>query len=141
MHRRRSPLAPWLIAALLSLTAAPALADSSHWQAQADSVNKAVMAAEAAFGKGDLEGAKRAVTEAYFHNFEDSKLESAIRKHVSAKRAAEIERYFASMRKAMTANDATQVASISKTLREAISAEAKGLDAANVAPGVFEVNQ
>lgn len=141
MHVRRPLLASWLIAAALSLGTLPAMAEPAHWQAQADSVNKAVDAAEAAFAKGDVDGAKRAVTEAYFHNFEDSKLESAIRKYVSAKRAAEIEKYFATMRKAMTANDAAQVKAVAQSLREAIAAEAKGLDAAKVAPGVFEVNQ
>lgn len=141
MHIRRSTLAAWLVAATLSLGALPALADTAYWQTQAESVNQAVNAAEAAFAKGDVDGAKRAVTEAYFHNFEDSKLEAAIRRFVSAKRAAEIEKYFATIRKAMTANDAAGVKAVAQSLREAMLVEAKGLDAAKVAPGVFEVNQ
>lgn len=134
-------LAAWLLAATLSLAGLPAQAQTAHWQAQADSVVQAMNAAESAFAKGDVDGAKRAVTEAYFHNFEDSKLEAAIRKYVSAKRAAEIEKSFATLRKAMTANDAAQVKAIAQSLRDAIASEAKALDAAKVAPGVFEVNQ
>jgi predicted lipid-binding transport protein (Tim44 family) len=132
---------------LLTLAVAAALsplaarAETGHWQAQADSVNQAVSAAEAAFAKGDSETGKRAVTEAYFRNFEDSKLEAAIRKYVSAKRAAEIEKSFATLRKAMGAGDAAQVKAVAQSLREAIAAEAKSLDAAKVAPGVFEVNK
>lgn len=129
-----------LIAAALTLTALPALA-AGHWQTQADNVVKAMDAAEAAFAKGDVDGAKRTVTEAYFQVFEDSKLEAAIRRYVGAKRAAEIEKYFATIRKAMGANDAAQVKAVAKDLREAVAAEAAKLDEAKVAPGVFEVNQ
>lgn len=140
MPLRRSLLALALLAAA-ALSPLAARAETGHWQAQADSVTQAVNAAEAAFAKGDVDGGKRAVTEAYFRNFEDSKLEAAIRKYVSAKRAAEIEKYFATLRKAMATTDAAQVKTVAQSLREAIAAEAKGLDAAKVAPGVFEVNQ
>lgn len=141
MPSSRALLARCLVAAALSLTALPALAATGHWQTQADSVAHAVDAAEAAFAKGDLDTAKRLVTEAYFINFEDSKLESAIRKYVSAKRAAEIEKSFATLRKAITAKDAAQVKAVAQSLRNDIATEAKGLDEAKVAPGVFEVNQ
>ncbi|MBC7906424.1 MAG: hypothetical protein H7Y60_06705 [Rhodospirillaceae bacterium] len=126
---------------LLVVAGVPADAADGHWMAQANGVAKAVDEAEASFAKGDVAGGKRALTEAYFHNFEDTKLEAAIRKYVSAKRATEIERSFAAMRKAMTANDAAGVKSAGQSIREAVTAEAKGLDAAKVAPGVFEVNQ
>ncbi|HLO76250.1 MAG TPA: hypothetical protein VK196_07325 [Magnetospirillum sp.] len=141
MPLSRTSVSAWLIGFALSLGAPPAWAQSGHWQTQADGVNKAVEAAEASFAKGDSEGAKRAVTEAYFRNFEDSKLEAAIRKYVSAKRAAEIEKQFSTMRKAIAANDAGTVKSISHSLRDAIATEARRLDEAKVAPGVFEVNQ
>lgn len=141
MPHRRFLLALALVAALSPLGFTPARAETGHWQAQADGVNQALAAAEAAFAKGDVDGAKRSVTEAYFHNFEDSKLEAAIRRFVSAKRAAEIEKHFATLRKAMTAGDAAQVKAVAQSLREAVAVEAKGLDAAKVAPGVFEVNQ
>ncbi len=141
MSFRRPLLALWLVVAALCATSPAAHAQSTHWQTQADRVIKAVDAAEAVFAKGDVDGAKRSVTEAYFQVFEDSKLEAAIRRHVSAKRAAEIEKYFATLRKAMTANDAAQVKEVAQSLRQAVAVEAKGLDAANVAPGVFEVNQ
>lgn len=130
-----------LLAGALALAALPALAANGHWQTQADGVIKAMDAAEAAFAKGDVDGAKRTVTEAYFQIFEDSKLEAAIRKYVGAKRAAEIEKSFATLRKAMGANDAAQVKAVAQSLREAVAAEAAKLDESKVAPGVFEVNQ
>lgn len=130
-----------MIAAALSLGATAALADSGHWQAQADGVAQAMDAAEAAFAKGDVDGAKRSVTEAYFRNFEDSKLEAAIRKYVGSKRAAEIEKSFATLRKAMAAKDAGQVKAVAQSLRADIATEARKLDEARVAPNVFEVNQ
>ncbi|MGE5517804.1 MAG: hypothetical protein ACM31D_18520 [Bacteroidota bacterium] len=130
-----------MVAAALSLGATAALADTGHWQAQADSVAQAVDAAEAAFAKGDVESAKRSVTAAYFSNFEDSKLEAAIRKYVGSKRAAEIEKSFATLRKAMAASDAGQVKAVAQSLRADIATEARKLDEAKVAPNVFEVNQ
>lgn len=126
---------------LLVATGAPVGAAENHWMAQAIGVSQAVDKAEASFAKGDVDGGKRALTEAYFQNFEDTKLEAAIRRHVSAKRASEIERQFAAMRKAMTANDAAAVKAAGQSIRDAVIAEAKELDAAKVAPGVFEVNQ
>ncbi|HTH18128.1 MAG TPA: hypothetical protein VL974_15835 [Magnetospirillum sp.] len=136
----RRPLLAATLAAAIDLSA-PAWAEAGHWQGQAESINKAVSTAEATYAAGDVDGGKRAVQEAYFHNFEDSKMESAIRKHVSAKRAAEIEKHFSTLRKAMAAKDSAQVAAVSQTLREAIASEAKTLDDAKVSPQVFEVNQ
>ncbi|MBX9634610.1 MAG: hypothetical protein K2X44_06480 [Magnetospirillum sp.] len=129
--------------AVLLFTAGATIAHAAegHWMAQAMGVARAVDDAEASFAKGDVNGGKRGLTEAYFQNFEDSKLEAAIRKYVGAKRATEIEKLFAAMRKAMTANDPAQVHTVGQSIREAVIAEAAGLDAAKVAPGVFEVNQ
>lgn len=141
MSPRISLIARCLFVAILSLTTLPAAAASSHWRAQADSVIRAMDAAEAAFAKGDVDGAKRTVTETYFQIFEDTKLEAAIRKYVGAKRAAEMEKLFPTLRKAMTAQDAAQVKAVAQALREAVTIEAAKLDEANVAPGVFEVNQ
>lgn len=120
--------------------ASPAWADP-YWANQAIDVNKAITAAEETFTKGDLTGAKRGLTEAYFHHFEDSKLEAAVRRFISAKRATQVEKMFSDMRKAMTAGKADEVKSIADELRAAVTADAKTLDAENVAPGVFEVNQ
>lgn len=136
-----SLIARCVLAAALSLTTLPALAATGHWQTQAEGVARAVDAAEAAFAKGDADAAKRSVTEAYFHSFEDSKLEAAIRKHLGAKHAAEVEKSFATLRKAITANDAGQVKAVAQSLREAVAADAAKLDEAKVHPDVYEVNQ
>jgi len=142
MTSRRPILLLSAVALGLVLTVSPpAAAADGHWAAQADAVVKAVGEAEASFAKGDVDGAKRVLTDAYFHHFEDTKLEAAIRRFVSAKRAAEIEKSFATLRKAMAANDPGQVKAVAQSIRDAVVAEAKGLDAAKVAPGVFEVNQ
>lgn len=142
MPRRRFLLALALIAAPLLLTAPlSARADGGHWQNKAEDVGKAVTAAETTFLKGDVDGAKRAVTEAYFGHFEETKLEGAMRKHIGAKRAAEVEKMFATLRKAMGANDTAQVKAVAQGLRDAMKADAKILDDAKVSPDVYEVNQ
>lgn len=141
MSLRRSLFALALISAPLLAASPAALADGGHWQTKAEDVGKAVTAAEAVFAKGDLDAAKRAVTEAYFGHFEDTKLEGAIRKHIGAKRAADVERMFATMRKAMTAGDAAQVKAVAQGLRDAMTTDAKILDDAKVSPDVYEVNQ
>lgn len=141
MFSPRALIARCMVAAALSVGAPAAFADTGHWQAQADGVAQAVDTAEVAFANGDVDGAKRSVTEAYFSNFEDSKLEAAIRKHVGSKRAAEIEKSFATLRKAMTAKDAAQVKAVAQSLRADIATEARKLDEAKVPPNVFEVNQ
>lgn len=140
MRSRRPMIAGFLFAALLSFPALPAMA-AGHWQNQAESVIHGLDAAEAAFSGGDIEGAKRLVTETYFKTFEDSKLEAAIRKQIGAKRASEIEKSFSTLRKAVTAKDAAQVKAVAQSLRTAVTTDAGKLDEAKVSPDVFEVNQ
>jgi high-affinity iron transporter len=123
------------------LLTAPAQAEGGHWQTQAEGINRAVTAAETTFAKGDVENGKRAVTAAYFQDFEDSKMEAAIRKHISAKRASELEKQFSNLRKAMGAGDAPQVKAIAAELRGAIAADARALDDAKVPAEVYEVNK
>jgi high-affinity iron transporter len=143
MNPRRPALllsAAALASMLLALPPASA-GEEGYWVGHAGAVAKAVTEAEAHFAKGDLDGAKRLLTEAYFQHFEDTKLEAAIRRNIGAKRAAQIEKFFPTIRKAMTAGDAAQVKEMAQQLREAVAADAKTLDAEKVAPGVFEVNQ
>lgn len=143
LHRPRTLFTRLALAAFFVTAGAilPAAAADNYWVTQAEDVAKSVDAAVETFAKGDAAGAKRSLTEAYFHHFEDSKLEAAIRRFISAKRAADIEKMFSTMRKAMTANDAAEVKQLAAAMREAIAADAKTLDAEKVAPGVFEVNQ
>lgn len=126
---------------LASAMAMPAFAADSHWMTKAEDVNQAITVAETAYSKGDIDSGKRALTEAYFRHYEDSKLETAVRAHISAKRAAEVEKQFALIRKAMTAKDSAQVANLSKALREAMITDAKSLDNDKVPPDVLEVNK
>lgn len=133
--------ARFLLAACLTLLAFPSLAAEGYWQGVAKTVIEAVDRGEAAHAKGDTDSARRAVLEAYFKRFEDSKMEAAIRKGISAKRAAEIERMFDAMRKAAGGSDAAALKTAAQTLRTAVAEVGKVLDDANVSPAVFEVNQ
>jgi hypothetical protein len=130
-----------LFAAALMLYVLPAMAAEGHWQSIAAQVAATVGEVEAAFARGDGDGAKRLINEAYFSRFEDSRLEIAIRKEISGKRAGEIERLFADLRKAVTAKDAAQVKRIAAQVRDALIADAKSLDDAKVSPELFKVNQ
>lgn len=132
-----------LVAALLLWMAGlmPADAAEAYWQGVAGGVSATLAEAEAASARGEVDAAKRAINEAYFRRFEDAKLEAAIRKEVSAKRAAQIERMFADMRKAVTAGDQGAAAKFATEIRQALTADAKALDAAKISPDVFAVNQ
>jgi predicted ATPase len=147
LHRPRMFLTRAAVAAFFALAAGPTLAapaetnPGNHWKIQAEDVAQSLTTAEDIFAKGDVAAAKRSLTESYFHHFEDSKLEAAIRRFIGAKRATEIEKMFSDMRKAMTANNADEVKRLGKAMRDAVAVDAKTLDAEKVAPGVFEVNQ
>lgn len=62
----------WFVvaAALMLLAVAPARAETGQWRKVADNVARTVVAAEESFNRGDLGGAKRLLTEAYFSHFE-----------------------------------------------------------------------
>ena len=130
-----------LAALLLWVAATPSGAAEPYWQKVAASVSATLAEAEAASRRGEVDLAKRGINQAYFGRFEDTKLEAAIRKEVSAKRATQIERMFADMRKAVTAGDQPAVGKAAAEIRDALAADAKALDAAKVAPEVFKVNE
>ena len=128
---------------LLILSAAvPSLAaEAGHWQTIAAEVGKQLQLVRSLAEQSKPQDAKRAITSAYFDGFENSKLEAAIRKEIGAKPAAERERRFSDLRKAVNAGDLKQVAGICQTLADEIAADAKQLDWAKVPPEVFAVNQ
>lgn len=126
---------------VLTMAAAPAGAAEGHWQGVADKVIAAVGEVEARFAAGDDAGARKALTAAYFGNFEDSKMEAAIRKEMGQSRAVEVEGMFGGIRKAIKAQDKTAVQSIAEELRQALRTDGAALDAAKIPPEVFAVNQ
>lgn len=130
----RSRLASSLLPMLTLMLALSAAAAEGYWQAAAGSVAEMVSQAEAAALAGDGDGAKRRINEAYFGRFEESSLEIAIRREISIRRAAEIEKMFADMRKAVTARDNAAVARVAAELRAAVAKDAKALDDAKVTP-------
>jgi hypothetical protein len=128
---------------LLILSAAvPSLAaEAGHWQTIAVEIGKQLQLVRSLAEQSKPQDAKRAITSAYFDGFENSKLEAAIRKEIGAKPAAERERRFSDLRKAVNAGDLKRVAGICQTLADEIAADAKQLDLAKVPPEVFAVNQ
>ncbi len=126
---------------LSTLLLGSAHAAEGHWAGAAASLSASLGKVEELSAKGDIPGAKLAITEAYFGVFEDLKFEAAIRRFVGAKRAADLERKFADLRKAVVAKEAGKVQEIIQSLRTETAAEAKVLDDAKVTPDVFEVNQ
>jgi hypothetical protein len=126
---------------VLLLQAGHAFAAEGHWARVASGVGQSLDEAEALFAKGDAQGAKRAINDAYFARFEDTKLEAAIRKEIGARRAYEIEKLFGTMRKAAGGGDASTLKDASAQIRAAVVKDASQLDAAKIPPDVFQVNQ
>lgn len=123
----------WFIVAvaLVLLAVAPARAEIGQWKRVADNVARTVVAAEESFNRGDLGGAKRLLTEAYFSHFEGGELEAAIRGGRGSRRALEVETMFSRVRSAMGAGNGRRVADLVAELNIAVRFEADALDTAN----------
>jgi len=115
---------------------------STHWANLAESIVVSVQAAQNAHQKGDTQGAKRAVVEAYFGIFEGAKMEAAMRITRGAKYTYKVERLFGKLRK-LVASDASkdEISDLATSLIEVIRQDAHLLDAAEIPPEVFKVNQ
>ncbi len=122
----------WFVvaAALMLLAVAPARAETGQWRKVADNVARTVVAAEESFNRGDLGGAKRLLTEAYFSHFEGGELEAAIRGGRGSRRALEIETMFSRVRSAMGAGNGQRVIDLVTELNTTVRTEADALDAA-----------
>lgn len=133
----------WFIVAvaLVLLAVAPVRAETGQWRRVADNVARTVTAAEENFNRGDLGGAKRLLTEAYFSHFEGGELEAAIRGGRGSRRALEVETMFSRVRSAMGAGNGRRVVDLVTELNTAVRSEADKLDAANYRlppPGVAD---
>src|SRR5574341_2417747 len=87
------------VAALLPVFAAP----PPPWSRVAAEISETLDRAAAAYAGGAPARGVELVSEAYFGHFEESGLEIAIRRYVSARRARELERMFAGIRQGITA--------------------------------------
>lgn len=90
----------------------------------ATGVNQAVYL----FGQGEIKTAKAKLSDAYFEIFEAQGMEMVIRGHISAARAYELERFFAKIRKAMTAKNSDEVEKLSTDLLGKLQEDAESLD-------------
>lgn len=134
----RAIIAPLLGALLWSGIAGAA---QTHWQAVAARVTEAVEAVRGAYEAGDGAAARKLLMDAYFGQFEDSKMEAAIRKQIGQSRAVALEGMFGDLRKAIKAGDGAMVAALTQRLGSALAEDGKLLDAAGVPAEVYEVNR
>lgn len=85
--------------------------------------------AAAAYAAGQAARGVELVNEAYFAVFEDSGMETAVRRYASARRAKELERMFGGIRHAMSAGaDPAEIAPRIRALRDALTADAGELE-------------
>jgi high-affinity iron transporter len=119
----------WAGAVALTLTLTGELVAISPvfaWFRVAAEVSETLDRAAAAYADGAPARSAELVSEAYFGLFEESGLEVAIRRYVSARRARELERMFANIRQAITARAAPgEVRRQVAALRKAIEGEAR----------------
>lgn len=116
-------------------------AAETYWQTVAARVATKIDSVHERFRAGDGRAARQALTEAYFAEFEDSKMEAAIRKELGIDRARQLEGAFGTLRKAVKSNDGGAVNRLAAELKAALASDGKRLDAAGVPPEVFAVNQ
>jgi len=119
-----------------------ASADDSYWSGIAGKIVGHVDRAESLYADGDPKGARRAVIEAYFGVFEETKMEAAMRIELGAKHTYQVERLFGALRKAIKKGvGQVELAENATALREAIVRDALLLDSAGITPEVFRVNE
>lgn len=119
-----------------------AIANESYWSDIGQNITSHIDNAESLYAGGDSKGAKRAVIQAYFGEFEDRKMEAAMRTELGAKHTYKVERLFGDLRKAITTGaDQAVIADLAMAIRTAIKRDALALDKAGIPPDVFKVNQ
>lgn len=135
----RWPLALLLMICVQSLVQAD---PATHWPEVAERINVQIDRAEQAYASGDTKTARSAVISAYFGEFEDSKMEAALRIEIGAKPTWRLEQQFGQLRKAIK-NGVSQekIAAITTAIRNSMRKSAARLDKAGIPPEVFEVNQ
>ena len=113
-----------------------------HWQEIAKRIDEQVTQAETLYRQGKPQEARSTVVKAYFAEFEDSKMEAAMRMEIGAKHTWKVEKLFGRMRKAIKQNAAQEdIAALAEEIRSAIRRDAALLDKAGITPEVFEVNR
>ncbi len=98
-------------------------------------VNESLVLAQA----GETKLATRKMTQAYFQQFEGSKMETALRVQISPKHMLKIEKLFGDLRKSIKANaDQALLKTQAETLINAVNRDAKVLDNAGIQAELLE---
>lgn len=137
-------LAIWTVVAafLLYFSSLQAAENDGYWSSVAERIGNHISQAEKHYQQGDAKAARRSVVQAYFGEFEDTKMEAAMRMEMSAKHTWRVEKKFGAMRKAIKKGASQdEIGAIAADIRQAISRDAKLLDKAGITPEVFKVNQ
>lgn len=114
-------------------------AAQSVWGPVAGEVIARLEQVAATYGAGDVEGARRAVIEAYFGVFESRKLEAAMRKQLGARHTYAVEQRFGQLRKDINAGvEVARVQAAVADLGAALRRDAATLDEAGVPAAVYE---
>ena len=116
------PLRLVTLAIVTALSLGSAQATEAYWQGVATHVVAAIDHLVAQFEAGDEKAARAALTEAYFGQFEDSKMEAAVRQEIGKDRAIQIEGMLGDIRSAITAGNGPELRRIAAGLRSALQA-------------------
>jgi hypothetical protein len=101
----------------------------------AQHVNESLVLAQA----GETKLATRKMTQAYFQQFEGSKMETALRVQISPKHMLKVEKLFGDLRKSIKANaDQALLKTQAETLINAVNRDAKVLDDAGIQAELLE---
>jgi len=140
MHKNKSLLI--ILMGFLFLNIVNVSANEAYWNKQGKAINQLIQLAQDQYQKGDSKQAKRTIIKAYFTEFEDRKVEAAMRMELGAKYTYLVEKRFGSIRKLITKNaPIEEVQALSQELQGIISQDMPKLDKAGIAPEVFKVNQ
>jgi high-affinity iron transporter len=91
-----------IILTIILTTAGPSLAAAKTWNDVVVEIDKEIHKAVETYKKGEVEGAKGFVNEAYFGPYEGQQMEKTVRMTISAKANAQIEGEFRDIKQAMT---------------------------------------
>jgi hypothetical protein len=98
-------------------------------------VNESLVLAQA----GETKLATRKMTQAYFQQFEGSKMETALRVQISPKHMLKVEKLFGDLRKSIKANaDQALLKTQAETLINVVNRDAKVLDDAGIQAELLE---
>ena len=113
-----------------------------YWQDVSVRIAQYLQQAEDAYQNDDSKSARRKVVQAYFGEFEGSKMEAGMRMELGSKHTWLVEKKFGGLRKAIKNKAAkSEVSELATALIKAINDDAIALDEAGISAEVFQVNE